>query len=36
MPVDKSASEATGDPVLGSLVVGFDGRYTSRTERGLI
>jgi len=32
----KSAGEALGIPLVDSLVVGFDGRYTSLVERGLL
>ena len=32
----KTAGEAIGIPLVDSLVVGFDGRYTSLAERGLL
>ena len=32
----KAAGEALGVPLVDSLVVGFDGRYTSLVERGLL
>lgn len=32
----KAAGEAIGIPLVDSLVVGFDGRYTSLAERGLL
>ena len=32
----KAAGDVTSVPVVDSLVVGFDGRYTSLVERGLV
>ena len=34
--VSKGAGEAVGIPLADSLVVGYDGRYTSPAERGLL